>query len=83
MATMTAVEANNPELKRLVEVTVRDLGCACAPDLAGQIGRGTRADDLIPILESLVEKGVLRHKKREPDDDREYKGKYQVVYEPA
>lgn len=83
MATKTAVDVNNPEMLDLVESKMRQVGCACAPDLAGQIGAGIRADDLIPVLESLVESGVLRHKEQEPDDDREYKGKYQVVYELA
>lgn len=83
MATKTALDVNNPETQNLVESKVRQLGCACAPDLAGQIGTGVRADDLIPVLESLVQRGVLRHKERDPDDDREYNGKYQVVYELA
>jgi competence protein ComGC len=83
MVTKTAVDVSNAKLRRQVEATVRDLGCACAPDLAGQIGQGMKADDLIPVLESLVEDGVLRHKQREPDDNREYNGKYQIVYEPA
>jgi len=83
MVTKTAVDVGNVELRRMVEATVRDLGCACAPDLAGQLGLGLRADDLIPVLESLVENRVLRHKEREPDDNREYDGKYQIVYEPA
>lgn len=58
------------------------MGSACAPDLAGQMGHGLRADDLIPVLESLVEAGVLQHKK-DHRDQREYGKPYQVVYELA
>lgn len=81
MATKTTVEEADLELKDVLVNTIRDLGCACPPDLAGQIGTGVKADELIPVLESLVEKGILRHKEQEPDDDREYKGPYQTVYE--
>lgn len=38
------------------------LGASSAAGLAGEIGRGVRADDLIPLLESLVASGVLQFK---------------------
>jgi hypothetical protein len=83
MATKITVGEDNPALKDLVVNKIRELGCACPPDLAGQIGAGVRADDLIPVLKSLVDKGVLRRKDKETDDEREYKGEYQTVYELA
>lgn len=68
------------EVRDLVVRNVVKLGSVCAPDLAGHIGSGLRADELIPVLESLVGDGVLRHKK-DPRDPRDYKEPYQVVYE--
>ncbi len=68
------------QLKALIVRQIFDLGHACAPDLAGQIGSGTTKEQLVPILESLVDEGVLRHVK-EPKDHRDYKGPYQVRYE--
>jgi hypothetical protein len=83
MATKTAVDEKSPELNDLVVNKIVELGCACPPDLAGQIGAGVKADDLIPVLKSLVDKGILRRKEKDPDDEREYKGEYQTVYELA
>jgi len=68
------------EIRDLVVRNIVRLGSACAPDLAGQMGSGLRADDLIPVLEALVTDGVLRRKK-DPRDPREYKEPFQIVYE--
>lgn len=62
---------------------VWESGCACATDLAGQLGGGITAAQLIPILEDLVAQRALRHKKKDPKDSRNYDDKYQVVYEPV
>ena len=77
------VNVTNVTLRDLVFRKIWESGCACAPDLAGQIGGGKTADELIPILDSLVVSGLLRHKAKDPDDPRDYQGKYQVVYEPV
>lgn len=74
---------NEQELRDLIAEKIVDLGCACAPDLAGQIGLGVTADDLLPILESLVDEGVLCHKKKDPRDPRDYKPPYQTRYQPT
>jgi hypothetical protein len=71
------------QLRDLLVSKVVDLGCACAPDLAGQIGSGIKPVDLIPVLEDLVKDGVLRHMKRDPRDRRDYAEPYQTVYELA
>ena len=78
----TVRRLNEQELRDLVSAKLVDLGCACAPDLAGQIGFGVTADDLLPILKSLADEGVLRHKEKDPRDPRDYKPPYQTVYEP-
>lgn len=78
-------EAVDTEGKRLRELLVRSIvrsGCACAPDLAGQIGEGKSAEDLIPVLNSLVAEGILRVKKNDPGDTRKY-NEFQTRYEVA
>lgn len=69
------------QLDDLIVSKIVEMGCACAPDLAGQIGGGTAAKDLIGTLESLVARGVLR-RKVDKDDPRKY-NEYQAVYELA
>lgn len=73
---------NEQELRDLIAEKIVDLGCACAPDLAGQIGFGVTADDLLPILEALTDEGVLRHKENDPRDPRVYQAPYQTRYVP-
>jgi hypothetical protein len=69
------------ELKDEIITQVTNLGAACAADLAAQIGRGVTTQDLIPILESLTKKGVLRHREKDLRDQRTYT-EHQIVYEP-
>lgn len=83
MATNPVLEVENQAVK-LDDLIVRkivEMGCACAPDLAGQIGSGVKARDLVQPLEALVKRGILRHKK-DKSDTREY-NEYQTVYELA
>lgn len=79
MATNATLEQNN--LEDEITGMVVHIGCACSTDLASQIGKGVSADDLLPILETLVKKGTLRHKV-DPSDPRKYADRYQTVYEP-
>jgi hypothetical protein len=72
----------NQALKDEIVSKVVKLGCACPTDLATQIGKGVRAEDLLAPLESLVQTGVLRHKV-DPSDPRKYVSQYQTVYELA
>jgi len=83
MITNPVLEAENQDvrLNDLIVSKIVEMGCACATDLAGQIGGGKKAKDLIQPLESLVKRGVLRHKKDE-SDPREY-NEYQTIYELA
>lgn len=81
MATETAVGTKQTDLKERVVSKIVELGCACPVDLAGQIGADTRADELVPVLHSLVESGVLRRKENEPGDTRNYEGEMQTIYE--
>lgn len=74
-------EGREQELRDAIVRTIVSLGGACAPDLAGQLGSGTRAKDLIPVLNSLVEARVLRRRERDPRDHRDYQGPFQTVYE--
>ena len=77
----TNVAEQNETLKdRLVGKIVK-MGCACATDLATQLGEGYKAADLVTPLESLVQAGILRHK-HDPTDQRQYKTE-QTVYELA
>jgi flagellar biosynthesis component FlhA len=57
-------------------------GHACAPDLAGQIGRGYTAQQLVPVLENLVSEGVLQHMV-DTKDERKYEHPLQKRYELA
>ena len=77
-----SVGTTSQQLRDLIVNRVVEWGHVCAPDLAGQIGTGATPDDLIPVLESLVDDGVLRHVK-DPKDKREYKAPYQTRYELA
>jgi hypothetical protein len=74
-------ESQDVRLNDLIVSKIVEMGCACAPDLAGQIGGGMKARDLVQPLESLVKRGILRHK-QDPSDTREY-NEYQTVYELA
>lgn len=76
----TARSQHDQSLRDLIISKIVRSGCACAPDLASQIGNGVKADDLIPVLEQLVAEGVLRYTV-DPKDPREYQKPYQVVYE--
>jgi hypothetical protein len=58
------------------------MGCACATDLATQLGSGAKAKDLIEPLEDLVRRRVLRHKV-DKNDPRAYVAPEQTVYELA
>lgn len=75
-------EINDQQFEDLIVSKIVEMGCSCAFDLAGQLGEGVKANDLIAVLESLVEKGILRRKKSGADDPRMY-GAYQTVYELA
>ena len=81
MSTKTAIDVKEESLREQIVRKIVKLGCACAPDLAGEIGVGKRADDLIPVLHSLVAEGVLRRRQPDPTDPRKYEGEYQTVYE--
>ncbi len=74
--------ATTQQLRDLIVRQVVEWGRVCAPDLAGQIGRGTTPDDLIPVLESMVHDGVLKPVK-DLKDKRKYKAPYQTRYELA
>jgi hypothetical protein len=80
-AKVTVERTDERQMKDKIVREIVQLGCACATDLAGQIGGGTKPSDLIGPLDSLVDSGILRRKK-DKDDPREY-GEYQTVYELA
>ena len=73
-------ETRNSEIENLLMAKLRVERSGCAHYLATLIGRGTQPKDLIRPLESLVDRGLLRHKESEPDDDRNYSDD-QIVYE--
>jgi hypothetical protein len=82
MASNAVIERENGNLNDEIVSTLVSIGCACPTDLAAQIGHGIRADDLMDPLESLVKRGILRHKV-DPSDPRKYTDRYQTVYELA
>jgi hypothetical protein len=57
-----------------------DKGAARAVALAGLLGGGTRPQDVLPALESLLRRGLIRPRKKAENEPREY-NKYQTVYE--
>lgn len=57
-----------------------DKGAACAVDLAGLLGGGTHPQDVLPALESLLRRGLIRPRIKLENDPHEY-NKYQTVYE--
>jgi len=71
---------NEHQLRESILRNITKWGHACAPDLAGLVGHGVTADRLIPVLESLVDEGVLKPMEKEPKDHRDYTGKYQKRY---
>ncbi|HZG53466.1 MAG TPA: hypothetical protein VEZ40_15145 [Pyrinomonadaceae bacterium] len=83
MSTKTALDVTDEPLREQIVRKIVKLGCACAPDLAGEIGIGKRADDLIPTLHALVDEGVLRRRAHDPNDHHKSDDEYQIVYELA
>jgi hypothetical protein len=77
----TTQPTNALQLKDQLVSKIVKLGCACATDLAGEIGGRIKPKDLVEPLNSLVDSGVLRRKK-DKDDPREY-NECQIVYELA
>ncbi len=77
----TAERQGNRQLEDLIVSKIVQMGCACSTDLAGQIGGGTKPQDLVGTLNSLVTRGILR-RKNDNTDTREY-NEYQTVYELA
>lgn len=75
-------EPENQALRDLMVREIVNLGCACAIDLAGHIESEAKPDDLVPVLNALVEDGVLR-KKKDLRDPRQYQEPCQVIYELA
>lgn len=73
-------DAKEKEIRDLLVRNIVRLGCACAPDLAGQLGEGKTPTELVPVLDALVDEGVLRLK-NDPDDPRKYSDPLQKVYE--
>jgi hypothetical protein len=71
---------NDQQIRHSILENINQWEHACAPDLAGMIGHGVTADRLIPILESLVNEGLLEHMKKESKDPRDYSGPYQRRY---
>ena len=74
---------NRQQIRESILQNINHWEHACAPDLAGLIGHGVTADELIPVLESMVSEGVLEHMKKESKDPRDYKGRYQRRYRLA
>lgn len=81
MGTKTVLSMNRADLRTQVLNKIGELGCSCPADLAGEIGGGATADDLIPVVKSLVESGDIRRKENDLDDHRVYKGDEQTIYE--
>ena len=75
-------EEVSDQLKDTIVSKIVEKGGVCATDLAGLIGTGTRPQDLLPALESLVSRGVIRVREKAKNDPREY-NKFQTVYELA
>jgi hypothetical protein len=71
---------NDQQIRQSILQNINRWEHACAPDLAGLIGHGVTADEIIPVLESLVSEGLLEHMKKESKDPRDYKGPYQRRY---
>lgn len=82
MATNALQETDEQEreLEDQIAGKIVKMGCACATDLATQIGGGRTAKELAERLEGMVKKGILRHKE-DKKDSRSYDGEYQIVYE--
>lgn len=83
MAANSVLEAKDQgtQLDDLLVGKIVELGCACPTDLAGQLGGGRSAKDLIGPLDALVNRGILRYK-NDKSDTRHY-NEYQRVYELA
>jgi hypothetical protein len=92
MAADATLERKGEEVNERVEDTVVTedvvvtelvkMGRGCAFDIAGQIGRGTRPNDLLPALASLEKGGIIRRSEKDRNDPRNYNAD-QVVYEIA
>jgi hypothetical protein len=70
------------DLKDEIVSKIVKLGCACATDLATELGSGLKPSDLVAPLDSLVKSGVLRYKS-DSSDKRKYSAPEQTVYELA
>src|SRR5262249_28734879 len=73
-------ELNEELLRESILRNIRLWKHACAPDLAGLICYCVTVDKLIPVLESLVSEGVLKHMEKESRDPRDYAGPYMTRY---
>jgi hypothetical protein len=73
-------DLNEELLRESILRNIRHWNHACAPDLAGLIGHGVTVDRLIPVLESLVREGVLKHMEKESRDPRDYTGPNKTRY---
>lgn len=71
---------SNKQIRESILQIISRWDHVCAPDLAGLIGHGVTPDQLIPVLELLVDEGVLEHMKKESKDPRNYNGPYQRRY---
>jgi hypothetical protein len=57
-----------------------DKGAARTVNLAGLLGGGTHPQDVLPTLESLLRRGLIRRREQAENHPREY-NEYQTVYE--
>jgi predicted ArsR family transcriptional regulator len=88
MATVTDTDElrnglSEQQLRKLILRHLKKWDHACAPDLAAQIGHGITAKQVLPVLDSLVNEGVLRLHENEPSDERKYEPPFQTRYELA
>lgn len=88
MSTLTAVEKPVPAIQERVEQlkdqVIRSFwkkgGRACVADLANELSPPTSAKELVPIVESLEEEGIVR-RVSDPKDHRDYQAPHQTIYE--
>lgn len=55
-------------------------GRACAPDIASYLQPPTDPDEVLAVLDSLEQEGVVQKARRDPNDPREYEEPYQTCY---
>jgi hypothetical protein len=81
--TVSSSEKRGKELRDQILQRLNRVQRACAPDLANELKTEATPEELLLILKSLAEEGLVREVPPDPKDTRNYKKPYQTRYEIA